>query len=302
MNTKDFRMAAVCGWVAVLAVLAAGVGVFARGDGSTTLVTSARGVTYEMATTGVYAYNAQRLVAEGVGWDVFTLLVAAPALLMAAWFVARGSFRGRLFALGLLGYFGYAYLEYAVSWAFGPLFLLFVVIYASSLLGILWIGVSVVRDDLELRFGDPFPRRSYAALNVTMSGLLVVMWLARIVAGLRGDLAAAGLAGETTLTVQALDLGLMVPISLLGAFLVWRGSAIGRALATAWSVTFVAMAAAIVSMLISAALVEGQLEIVPVAIFGLFAVVAAWIGLRIYRRLGADAPHRLTVRASLTLT
>jgi hypothetical protein len=292
----------VCGWVAVLAVLAAGVGVFARGDGSTTLVTSARGVTYEMATTGVYAYNAQRLVAEGVGWDVFTLLVAAPALLMAAWFVARGSFRGRLFALGLLGYFGYAYLEYAVSWAFGPLFLLFVVIYASSLLGILWIGVSVVRDDLELRFGDPFPRRSYAALNVTMSGLLVVMWLARIVAGLRGDLAAAGLAGETTLTVQALDLGLMVPISLLGAFLVWRGSAIGRALATAWSVTFVAMAAAIVSMLISAALVEGQLEIVPVAIFGLFAVVAAWIGLRIYRRLGADAPHRLTVRASLTLT
>ncbi|HEY7463796.1 MAG TPA: hypothetical protein VH987_05065 [Candidatus Limnocylindria bacterium] len=302
MNTKDFRMAAVCGWVAVLAVLAAGVGVFARGDGSTTLVTSARGVTYEMATTGVYAYNAQRLVAEGVGWDVFTLLVAAPALLMAAWFVARGSFRGRLFALGLLGYFGYAYLEYAVSWAFGPLFLLFVVIYASSLLGILWIGVSVVRDDLELRFGDPFPRRSYAALNVTMSGLLVVMWLARIVAGLRGDLAAAGLAGETTLTVQALDLGLMVPISLLGAFLVWRGSAIGRALATAWSVTFVAMAAAIVSMLISAALVEGQLEIVPVAIFGLFAVVAAWIGLRIYRGLGADAPHRLTVRASLTLT
>lgn len=295
-------MAAVCGWVAVLAVLAAGVGVFARGDGSTTLVTSARGVTYEMATTGVYAYNAQRLVAEGVGWDVFTLLVAAPALLMAAWFVARGSFRGRLFALGLLGYFGYAYLEYAVSWAFGPLFLLFVVIYASSLLGILWIGVSVVRDDLELRFGDPFPRRSYAALNVTMSGLLVVMWLARIVAGLRGDLAAAGLAGETTLTVQALDLGLMVPISLLGAFLVWRGSAIGRALATAWSVTFVAMAAAIVSMLISAALVEGQLEIVPVAIFGLFAVVAAWIGLRIYRGLGADAPHRLTVRASLTLT
>lgn len=295
-------MAAVCGWVAVLAVLAAGVGVFARGDGSITLVTSARGVTYEMATTGVYAYNAQRLVAEGVGWDVFTLLVAAPALLMAAWFVARGSFRGRLFALGLLGYFGYAYLEYAVSWAFGPLFLLFVVIYASSLLGILWIGVSVVRDDLELRFGDPFPRRSYAALNVTMSGLLVVMWLARIVAGLRGDLAAAGLAGETTLTVQALDLGLMVPISLLGAFLVWRGSAIGRALATAWSVTFVAMAAAIVSMLISAALVEGQLEIVPVAIFGLFAVVAAWIGLRIYRRLGADAPHRLTVRASLTLT
>jgi hypothetical protein len=135
-----------------------------------------------------------------------------------------------------------------------------------------------------------------------MSGLLVVMWLARISAGLRGDLVAAGLSGETTLTVQALDLGLMVPISLLGAFLVWRGSAIGQALAAAWSVTFVAMAAAIVGMLISAALVEGRLEIVPVAIFGAFALVAAAIGVGIYRGLGADAPHRLTIRASLTLT
>ena len=39
-----------------------------------------RGGTYDVALNGVYANNAQRLVAEGVGWDVFTLIVVRARL------------------------------------------------------------------------------------------------------------------------------------------------------------------------------------------------------------------------------
>jgi hypothetical protein len=99
------RVAAWCALVALLAGLAAGLGVFARGDGAFESVTSARGEMYDLATSGVYANNALQLVAEGVGWDVFTLLVAVPALAVAAWLVARGSFRGTLAAAGMLVYF-----------------------------------------------------------------------------------------------------------------------------------------------------------------------------------------------------
>ena len=84
--------AVLCAAIGILAGVAAAIGVFARGDGATALVTSARGGTYEIATNGVYAYNALRLVAEGVGWDVFTLIVAVPALLVASYFVARGGY------------------------------------------------------------------------------------------------------------------------------------------------------------------------------------------------------------------
>ena len=48
------------------------------------------------------------------------------------WWVLRGSFRGRLLALGLLGYLLYQYLEYSLTWAFGPLFLLHIVITDSA--------------------------------------------------------------------------------------------------------------------------------------------------------------------------
>jgi hypothetical protein len=234
-----------------------------------------------MATTGVYAYNAERVVAEGVGWDVVTLLLAVPLLLVAVPFVSHGSYRGRLVAAGLLGYFLYAYLEYSVTWAFGPLFLCFVVATGLSVIGLAWIGWSLVLDGAQNPIGEPFPRRRWAALNLSMSGLLTVMWLQRISMALNGD--TTQLLGETTMTVQALDLGLMVPISVMGAVLVLRRSPLGYTFAAAFGVTFALMATAITGMLLSAAIVEGTPEIVPIAIFATAAASALVLLARIYR-------------------
>ena len=276
-------MAALAGAVAGLAALAAGLGVFARGDGAFETVTSVRGVTYEMATNGVYAYNSRQVVAEGVGWDVFTLFVAVPAMLVAAVLVARGSFRARLVALGLFGYFVYQYLEYAMTWALGPLFPLFILLFALSGVGIIWFAADVVRAGVADRFATEFPRRAFASLNVAMALLLTVMWIGRISAGLNGDLVGAGLHGETTMVVQALDLGLVVPTALLAAFLVWRRSPAGYPLAAVYSVTALAMSSAIVAMLISASVINNDLQLPPIVIFGTFVALSGLVARRIYR-------------------
>jgi hypothetical protein len=281
-------MAAFAVVLALMAGLAAAVGVFARGDGSYEMVTSVRGVTYAMATTGVYAFNAQRVVAEGVGWDVFTLFVAVPTMLAAAAFVAGGSFRGRLVVSGLFGYFLYQYLEYAMTWAFGPLFPLFVLTFGASLIGLVWYGSSVARDGIRDRFGADFPGRPFAVVSAVMAILLVVMWAARIAAGLAGDLEAAGLHAETTLVVQALDLGLLVPTTALIAALAWGRTAIGQVLAAIYVVTSVAMSAAIVAMLLSAGIVEGSFELPPIAIFGTFLIATLALAIRMYRPTPRD--------------
>jgi hypothetical protein len=276
-------LALLCGAIAVLGGVVAAIGVFDRGDGSVAAVVSIRGVAFDMATTGVYAYNSQRVVAEGVGWDVVTLLIAAPALLIGAWLVARGSFRGRLFTLGVLGYFVYQYLEYSVTWAFGPLFLAFVVLYGASLVAIVGIVALVAREGVAGRFSDDFPRVGWTVLSVTMSLLLVFLWLSRIRLALDGDLSTAGLTSETTMTVQALDLGLVVPALSLSAVLAWRRSAGGYAFVASLSIMFVGMAGAIVAMLLSAAIVEGTTEVVPIAIFGVAGVAALAICVQAYR-------------------
>jgi hypothetical protein len=119
-----------------------------------------------------------------------------------------------------------------------------------------------------------------------MSGLLTMLWLQRIALALDGE--PGLLLGETTLTVQALDLGLVVPMSVLSAVLVLRRIEVGYALAAAYGVTFAVMTAAITGMLLSAWAVEGTLEIVPVAIFGIASLLAVVLLLRTYRIGPAD--------------
>jgi hypothetical protein len=286
--------ALLCLGVALFAGLTAAIGILLRGDGTWQTVVSVRGETYDMAVTGVYAWNAQRVVAEGVGWDVFTLLIAVPALLVAVPWVARGSFRARLAAGGLLGYFLYQYLEYSVTWAFGPLFLPFVALDAASGVGIAWVGAAIARDGIQGRFNERFPRRAFATLSIAMAFGLTLLWLQRIAFAYTSGVDGL-LMGETTMTVQALDLGLVVPVSLLIAGMALRGSPAGLALAAGFAITFTAMAAAITSMLLSAWMVEGTLELPPVVIFGAATVGMAVVALRIDRSVIIPGTHRKEV-------
>lgn len=282
-SSTGTRNALLCALVAVLAGVTATVGVFGRGDGSSQLVTSPLGETYEMVTTGLYAGNAERIVAEGVGWDLFTLLVAVPLLLAISPSVAAGSLRARLFAIGLLAYFFYQYLMYAVTWAFGPLLLPFVAIYATSLLAIVSIAAGLELGAGRLRFAESFPRRRIAALSIALATMLVAMWLQRIVAGLQHGPAAGMLLGQTTMVVQALDLGLVVPFAMLTGVLTWRRRPIGYVLSLVLVVKIVAMAAAICAMLLVAWSVEGTLELLPFAIFAAAAIAALRLGATMYR-------------------
>lgn len=280
--------------VALPAGTAAAIGITQRGSGATAEATSILGERYSYAIDGVYAHNAVRVVAEGVGWDAVTLFLAVPALLVAAVFVTRGSLRARLAALGLFGYLAYQYLMYAMFWAVGPLFPLFVVLYPAALLGIAWIVGTLDTRALAAAVGPGFPRRTLAVFAAVMSAMLVVMWVPRIAAGIAGDPVGANLLGTPTLTVQALDLGLVVPLSLATAVLVWRRHRAGYVLGALFTVKAVTMAGAIVAMLVSAWMVEGTLEVVPFAIFGAvtaFAgVLAARVLLAVPDRLAAVLP------------
>lgn len=291
MRERTFRRLAVfCAALALAAAVTAGLGVFARGDGATSPATSIRGERYEYVTDGVYAFNPERVVAEGVGWDAVTLLFAAPALLVAAGLIARGSLRARLFALGILAYFFYQYLMYAVFWALGPLFPAFVALYAASATAIVWIASTVEIAALPGQVSARFPRRGMVIFSALIALLLLGMWVPRIATGLRGDLAGAGLLGMPTLTVQAMDLGMLVPLAIATAVLLARGRPWGYLLATVLAVKGVTMAGAICAMLVSAAIVEGSLEVAPFSIFAVATIAAGWLAFRMFASFAPAEP------------
>jgi hypothetical protein len=291
MTTTAHRaVALLAAFVAVLAGIAAMLGVFGRGDGTFVPVSSALGEAYEIAVDGVYANSSRQLVAEGVGWDVFTLVVAVPVCLVASVFVARGSFRGMLVAAGMLGYFLYMHLEYAVTWAFGPMFPLFIAVYGSAIVGLVAVAFLLAKEGVGDRFDERFPRRRFAALTLGMASLLTVLWIGRIAEGLAAETAV--LHGETTMTVQALDLGLVVPVSVLIAVAALLRSAAGTAAAAAFAVTFVTMALAIASMMISAAIITGVLQLPPIIVFGLAGATGFYLIARIHASVTPDGGRR----------
>lgn len=280
--SRNQLLSGYCLGVAALAATAANIGITERGSGATAEATSILGEHYTYVTDGVYAHNAVRVVAEGVGWDAVTLFLAVPAMLVAAWFIGRGSLRGRLAALGLFGYFAYQYLMYAMFWALGPLFPLFVLIFPLSLWGTAWIASDIDATALAGKVTG-FPRRTLAIFATVMSLMLVAMWVPRIAAGLAGDPVTANLLGTPTLAVQALDLGLLVPLSIVTAALVWRRHRLGFVLGALFTVKAATMAGAIVAMLVSAWLVEGRLEVVSFAIFLAVTVFAGWLAVGVLR-------------------
>lgn len=282
MSNRYRGMTALCLIVAILVGVAAGIGVFMRGEGETRTITSPRGEEYEMVTEGIYRYNSERLVAEGIGWDIVTLFIAVPVVLATLRGLARGSLRARLVSIGMLAYFFYQYLMYAVTWAFGPLFLLFIVIYAASMGAIVWLLSAIDIASLAERFSDRFPRRGIAIFALAMALLLVGMWLGRIVPALRGEIQGV-LVGQTTMVVQALDLGIVVPLAVFTAVLAWNRRPIGYLLATIFVVKGAAMAAAITAMVVSAWIVEGAPEIPPLILFAAATAVSLGLGVRIYR-------------------
>jgi hypothetical protein len=119
-----------------------------------------------------------------------------------------------------------------------------------------------------------------------MALLLTALWIGRIMENLLAETAV--LHGETTMTVQALDLGLVIPISVLVAIGALRRNAAGLVAAAAFAITFVTMATAIASMMVSAAIVTGVLQPPPIVVFGL----AAATGLLLIRRIYASAAPR----------
>jgi len=286
MSSRKYSLIALLlVFISILTGIASITGVFFRGDMKSAEVTSVRGEKYEMIIDGIYKYNSKRMVAEGVGWDIFTLFIVLPCLLIVIPSLAKGSQKARLFTIGLLAYLFYQYFMYSLAWAFGPLFLLFILIYALCLWGIIWITGTVDIKELEKNLKKKFPIKSIIALSIFLGLLLSIMWLQRIIAGLKGDLNSAMLLGQTTMVVQAMDLGLLVPLSIYNAYLLWKKKTLGYFISSIIVIKAVAMAGAICAMVIMAWITEKQQQIAPLAIFSIVGIIATYLGFKIYKNV-----------------
>lgn len=277
----------------LLAAAASAAGVFLRGDLATSPFTTVRGDVVEVLAGGVYRFNGKSIAAEGVGWDLVTVFLVVPALLLTLPALRGGSLRARLFATGVLAYFAYQYFEYAMALAYGPLFLLYVGIGALAVTGIALLLAGLDADELRGRMTDRFPHRPMIGFGIFMAVLLAGMWLP-LIASTFDAASVPQLNGGTTLVVQAFDLGLLVPLGLFTAVTVHRGLVAGYVLSAVVVVKGMALGAGIASMLIVEWSATGVAQIPPILVFLAIAAVSAILASRVYGSIGPNVASRAT--------
>jgi hypothetical protein len=250
MNTKK-TLSFLSILIAILALIAAGIGVFAQGKGEPFPFTTLRGETVMMHGRGIYQYESVSGAAQVMGGDMVTLFIGIPLLLVAVLLVWRDSLRGRLLLTGTLGYFLYTYTSIVFLAAYNPLFLLYVVLFSLSLFAFVLAMASIDLKHLPEYFVRPVPRKTIAGFLFLIAAFLLLNWVGRIILpSLTSGEPPANLESYTTLVIQALDLGVIVPAAILTGILLLQRKALGYLLASVVLIKGMTMAAAITAMIV----------------------------------------------------
>lgn len=238
--------------IAVLALFAASMGLFYPNPGQPYSFTSHRGETVMINGQGLYEYDTVSMAAQQQGNDLVTLVVGLPLLGVSTWLAFRGSLRGRLLLTGTLGFFLYTYMSMAMLTSYNDLFLVYVALFSMSLYAFILSMMSFRVKELPSHFSSTLPRKWIAGLLFFIGGFLSLAWLGRIVPPLLTNELPV-LENTTTLVIQAMDLGLIVPLVILSAVLLLRRSPWGYLLASVALLKGVTLGLAVSSMTVNMA-------------------------------------------------
>jgi hypothetical protein len=160
------------------------------------------------------------------GNDWLTLVLAVPLLVSSLLLARRGSVRGLLLWLGMLGYGVYNYAYYMLGAALNAFFPLYI---AALLLSVVTLILALLRievAEIAASFRPKAPVRIVGGYLVFVAvGLTFVwmaMWAAYIFAG-----QPTPIEPEAFKLVAALNITIMVPALALGGVLLWRRNAWG---------------------------------------------------------------------------
>lgn len=271
--------------IALLALVAAVLGLFGQGSGAPQAFITARGESVQLYGHGLYRYDSVNGASQMMGQDAVTLILAVPLLVVAILLTRKGSLRGRLLLTGALGYFLYTYASMAFLTAFNALFLLYVALFSLSLFAFILALSGLDPEFVTRQVGEGFPRTGIIVLMFALAAFLTVAWLGRIRSVMQGVAGANGLESYTTLVIQALDLGVIVPTALLTAVLLLKKNPWGYTLSSVLLCKAALFGAALIAMIVSQTLAGVPLEPVISALFVVIILVSVFLTFRMLRSI-----------------
>jgi hypothetical protein len=227
----------------LLTLVAALAGVLPA-NGTPYALTNFRGEQVTINARGLYYWDTLSSAAQMQANDLVTLLLGLPLLAVSFWQALRGSLRGRLVLAGTLAFILYTYITMCFGAAYNVLFLVYVALFSLSLFALVLVMLSFDLAALPARFSEKLPRGWIAGLLCFAAAFLSLAWLGRIAATFAPG-AIPALENTTSLFIQVMDLGIIVPICVLSAILLLRRRPWGYLLASVGMLKFLTLGTAV---------------------------------------------------------
>lgn len=269
----------------LLALVATAAGIFYTTSEPHLEHITIRGENAVFQGSGLYRYDPTSVAREGIVWDVINLAIGLPLFAFAIVLNHRNSLRGRILLTGLLFYFFYVYMMYAVMIAFNPLFPLYIVIFALSLVTFIMLLLRFDLTTLRAHISDRFPRQLFIGYSFGVGVALILLWSRLIVSVISAGRFPAELAGITTLETQAFDLGLLVPLAFATGITLRRRSPLGYLLAGILITHGIMMFITIPTWIAVPLIQDGRINLIEATPFLLLCLIGIYLAVTYYRNV-----------------
>ena len=274
--------------IAVLASVAAAVGILSNEGPGGYEYESIRGETVRIYGQGIYQHMTADVAIQGIAQDYITLFAAVPLLLIALFFSRMGSLRGRFLLAGTLFYFLVTYLFYLTMGMYNFLFLVYAVLLCCSFFALFLVLTELNLPDLGDLFTSDKAARYAGGYLIFSAYSVAFLWLSIIMPPLLdGTLFPKSLEHYTTLIVQGLNLGLLLPVSFIVGLMLFRRQRVGYLFGLPYVVFLSLMMSALTAKILAMAL--NGVNVIPVIfIMPTFALIAITFSVWLMRSIQND--------------
>lgn len=284
--------------IAVLALVAAGVGLFYQDGGSSFTFTTVRGETVQIWGQGWYKFDSPIVALSFIAADLITLFLGIPLLVLSTLLYRRNSVRGGLLLTGALAYFLYNYTSVGFGAAYNNLFLVYIILFSASLFGLVLALSSFDLQTLPAHFTEGLPRRGMGIFLVISGVILSLVWLVlSIIPALLQSKAPPEAFYYTTFMTGIVDIGLVAPALILAGVLLLRRAPLGYLLASTMliftSILGPNLTAGGILQVATKVITIGQAMVFTVP-FVILSLIAIWFTILLFHNFSEASPRLLT--------
>lgn len=262
--------------IAILSLFTSICGVFTSSGSGSYEIQSLYGETIKIYGKGIYHNDSVSVASQGIAQDIVTMIIGLPLLIASLYYARKELLRGRLLLTGTLGYFLYTYISYTFLWMYNSLFLVYVMLMSMSFFAFTLSMMSFDAESLKDSFNKKTPVKFLGGFQIFIAIAIGLLWIGKIIPTLVNNSIPVGLEHYTTLVIQAMDLGFVVPLAVLSGILLIKRKPFGYLLTSVIIIKGITMLTSISAMIIGQGLAGVKMSLIEVAIFPIFNLVTIY--------------------------